>query len=86
MAVTIRLRRTGSNKNPSFRIVATDDRFSTGGRFLENIGWYDPKRRGTNFQISLDRVAYWEGCGAQCSDTVRSMVRKARAAAAPKPA
>ena len=82
MAVKIRLRRTGSTKQPSFRIVATDERFATDGRFLENLGWYDPKRTGSNYEIKLDRVQYWQDCGAICSGTVRSIVKKAQAAKA----
>ncbi len=82
MAVKIRLRRTGSVKQPSFRIVATDERFSMDGRFLENLGWYDPKRTGSNFEIKLDRVKHWQDRGAICSVTVRSIVKKAQAAKA----
>lgn len=77
MAVKIRLRRTGSSKQPSYRIVATDSRFSTSGRFLEALGWYDPKRPGRNFEVNMERVKYWQDCGAQCSETVRSIVKKA---------
>ncbi len=80
MAVTIRLRRTGSNKNPFYRIVATDQRYATGGRFLEILGWYNPRKTGRNFELNLDRVGYWQGCGASVSDTVRSFLRKAKKA------
>jgi len=82
MAVTIRLRRIGSNKRPFFRIVAADERCATGGRFLEVLGWYDPKKKGRNFELDLARVDYWAGVGARCSDTVRSFVRKLRAGGA----
>ncbi|MGI6495337.1 MAG: 30S ribosomal protein S16 [Kiritimatiellia bacterium] len=76
MAVKIRLRRTGCNKCASFRIVATDSRAARDGRFIENLGHYDPKRAGENFVIDMDRVAYWQSQGAQLSETVASMVRK----------
>ena len=77
MAVKIRLRRTGSNKNPFFKIVATDERCATSGRFLEDLGWYDPKRKSSHdFEARLDRIRYWQDCGAQLSDTVRSLLRR----------
>ena len=80
MAVKVRLRRTGSNKDPFFRIVATDERFATSGRFLENLGWYDPKKKGVNFLLKMDRIEYWKSKGAQLSDTVKSLVKKSRKA------
>ena len=78
MSVKIRLRRMGRNKQPFYRVVATDSRCSNSGRFLENLGWYDPTRSGTNFTLKMDRVEYWTGNGAILSDTVKSLVRKAR--------
>lgn len=87
MSVKIRLRRTGCNKCASFRVVATDSRCPRDGRFIEILGSYDPKKAGDNFKIDLDRVAYWQANGAQLSETVASMVRKMkRAAAAAEPA
>lgn len=88
MAVKVRLRRVGGRKAPFFRIVAADQRFATTGRFLENLGWYDPKKKGENFSINVDRVNYWKARGAHLSDTVRSLIRRvkpAAAAAAPAP-
>ncbi len=76
--VKIRLRRTGCNKNVSFRVVATDERSPRDGKFLEILGWYDPKREGENYKLDLDRVAFWQSKGAQLSETVASMVRKAK--------
>lgn len=78
MSVKIRLRRMGRNKQPFYRVVATDSRCSNSGRFLENLGWYDPTRSGTNFALKMERVAYWTDNGAILSDTVKSLVRKAR--------
>ena len=78
MSVKIRLRRMGRNKKPFYRVVATDSRCSNSGRFLENVGWYDPTRDGVNFSLKMDRVDYWQGNGALLSDTVKSLVRKAR--------
>lgn len=78
MAVKIRLRRMGSNKKPFFRVVATDERRPNGGRFLEALGWYDPKKKGTNYELHLDRVDYWVSKGAIVTDTVCSLVKKGR--------
>lgn len=79
MAVSIRLRRMGSNKDPFYRIVAADGRCATAGAFLEILGWYDPKARPSRFELNVERVDYWTARGARLSDTVRSLVRKARA-------
>lgn len=76
--VKIRLRRTGCNNTVSFRVVATDERSPRDGKFLEILGWYDPKLEGENFKLDMDRVAFWQSKGAQLSDTVASIVRKAK--------
>jgi small subunit ribosomal protein S16 len=81
MAVKIRMRRMGSNKKPFFRIVATDERSPQSGRYLENVGWYDPKLKGTNYELKLDRVEYWKTNGAIVSDSVQSLLGRARRAA-----
>ncbi len=80
MAVSIRLRRTGGKNEVSYRVVAADSRSPRDGRFLEILGWYDPKREGANYVLKLDRIEYWKQNGAQLSDTVASLVRKARGA------
>ena len=82
MAVKIRLRRTGCNNCVSYRVVATDGRSPRDGKFLETLGWYDPKREGENYQLDVERVAYWQARGAQVSDTVASLVRRLRRAPA----
>ena len=81
MGVKIRMSRTGANRDISYRVVATDSRFPRDGKNLEVVGWYDPKKAGVNFSLKMDRVEYWKSKGAQLSDTVKSLVRKARAAA-----
>lgn len=81
MAVKIRMTRTGGNKEISYRVVATDSRFPRDGKNLENLGWYDPKKQGVNYSLKMDRIEYWKSKGAQVSDTVKSLVRKARAGA-----
>ena len=82
MAVKIRLRRTGCNNCVSYRVVATDGRSPRDGKFLETLGWYDPKREGENYQLDMERVAFWQARGAQVSETVASLVRRLRRAPA----
>jgi small subunit ribosomal protein S16 len=79
MATKIRLRRMGARNNPFYRLVVADSRFATTGRYLEVLGWYDPKKAEKNFSVKTDRVDYWLGTGAQMSDTAKSLVKKARA-------
>jgi small subunit ribosomal protein S16 len=79
MATKIRLRRMGSRNKPFYRLVAADSRFATTGRFLETLGWYDPKKKADNFSISIERVDYWIDNGAQLSATAKSLVKKAKA-------
>ena len=83
MAVAIRLRREGSLNNPYYKIVVTDQRSPRDGKFIEIIGNYDPKKPGQNSNIDLERADYWIMRGARPSDTVRSIIKKAKKAAAP---
>ena len=78
MAVKIRLRRMGSRNAAFYRVIVQDARRATTGRFIETLGWYDPKQEGNNFSLNLDRVDYWLGNGAQPSNTVASLIKKAR--------
>jgi small subunit ribosomal protein S16 len=83
MSVHIRLSRAGAKKHPFYRIVVADKRSPRGGRFLENIGSYDPTREPVHFAIKQDRLAYWREKGAQASATVDKLLkRQARAAEA----
>lgn len=77
MSVKVRLTRTGANKDNCFRVVATDARNPRDGRFIETLGWYDPKKEGVNFGLKLERISYWKGVGAELSDTVNSLVKRA---------
>lgn len=86
MAVSIRLRREGSLNNPYFKIVVADQRSPRDGKFIEIIGNYDPKKPGDNSNIDLSRAEYWVGKGARPSDTVRSLIKKAKKKTAPVPA
>ena len=78
MAVKIRLRRMGSRNAAFYRVIVQDARRATTGRFIETLGWYDPKQEGNNFSLNLDRVDHWLGNGAQPSNTVASLIKKAR--------
>ena len=78
MSVSIRLRREGSLNNPYYKVVVADKRSPRDGKFIEQIGNYDPKKTGDNSNLDLSRVDYWISCGAQPSDTVRSLIKKAR--------
>ena len=77
MAVKIRLRRIGKRSIPCHRIVVADGRSPRDGRFIEQVGTYDPIHEQESVDVA--RVDYWVGCGAQMSDTVRAIVRRARA-------
>ena len=82
MAVTIRLRRDGTKNSPYYRIVVADKHSPRDGKFLELIGTYDPKKKDDNSTIKLDRAAHWIKNGALPSDTVKSILKKAKAKAA----
>ena len=78
MSVAIRLRREGSLNRPYYKVIVADQRSPRDGKFIEIIGNYDPKKEGDNANIDLSRADYWIGNGAQPSDTVRSIIKKAR--------
>jgi small subunit ribosomal protein S16 len=87
MAVHIRLARAGAKKRPFYRVVVTDHRSPRGGRFLENIGTYDPAKDPGQFVFDRARFDFWTGHGATPSATVDRLVKSAaKAAAAAKPA
>lgn len=74
MAVHIRLSRAGTTKRPFYRLVVTDHRSPRGGRFLENIGTFDPRKDG--FTVKADRLAYWRSVGALPSATVEKLLKQ----------
>lgn len=76
MAVSIRLRRMGKKKQPFYRIVAIDSRVARDGKYLDNIGTYNPRMEPAAVQLDSERVAYWLSKGAKPSDTVRSLLRR----------
>jgi small subunit ribosomal protein S16 len=74
--VKIRLRRTGAKKKPTYRVVVTDARAPRDGRFIEIIGYYDPRTEPVTFNIEEDRALYWLSVGAQPTDVVRKLLTK----------
>ncbi len=73
--LVIRLSRFGKKKKPFYRVVVTDKRRPRDGRFVEIVGTYDPLKKPAEVNFDAERVKYWLGCGAQPSDTVRSLLR-----------
>ena len=82
MAVVIRLRRDGTKDRPYYRVVVTDKRGRRDGKFIEIVGNYRAMEEGENFEIDLEKVDEWISKGAKPSDTVRSLIKKARKKAA----
>ena len=76
MAVKIRLRRMGAKKHPFYRIVVADSRFPRDGRFIEEIGYYDPMQEPSVVKIDADKVKQWIGNGAQPTDTVKALLKR----------
>lgn len=76
MAVKIRLRRMGAKKNPFYRIVVADSRYPRDGRFIEEIGTYDPLKTPADVKIDADKAKQWIANGAQPTDTVRELLKK----------
>ncbi len=72
--VSIRLRRTGAKKQPSYRIVVTDKKSPRDGRFIENIGHFNPRTEPETVVLNNERALYWLSVGAQPSDAVRRLL------------
>ncbi len=79
MAVHIRLARAGTKKKPFYRVVVTDQRAPRGGRFLENIGTFDPAKKTEDKPLMIDaeRLAFWKGNGAVPSETLTRLLKRA---------
>ena len=75
--VKLRLRRMGAKKRPSYRIVAADSRSPRDGAFIESVGFYDPITDPATINVNLDRARHWIDKGAQPTDTVRSILKRA---------
>ena len=77
--VKIRLRRMGAKKAPYYRIVVADSRSPRDGRFIEELGIYDPMAESGKLNLDVERVKYWISQGAQPTDTVRGLLKKIEA-------
>ncbi len=76
MAVKIRLRRMGAKKAPHYRIVVADSRYPRDGRFIEEIGFYNPMTNPAEVKIDSEKAKKWIANGAQPTDTVRDLLKK----------
>ena len=76
MAVKIRLRRMGAKKAPFYRVVVADSRYPRDGRFIEEIGYYNPMTEPSTVKIDADKAKQWIANGAQPTDTVKSLLKK----------
>jgi small subunit ribosomal protein S16 len=76
MAVKIRLARYGAKKKPFYRIVVADGQYPRDGRFLENVGTYNPMVEPNEVTLKKERIEYWIGQGAKPTDTVNSLLKK----------
>ena len=81
MSVKIRMKRIGTKNTPVFRIVVADGRSPRDGKYIEEIGTYQPLKKDENYKLNLERADYWVSKGAQPSNTVASFIRKAKKAA-----
>ena len=75
--VKISLRRMGAKKAPFYRIVVADSRYPRDGRFIEEIGTYDPKANPAELKVDVERAQAWIKTGAQPTETVKSLLKKA---------
>ncbi len=76
MAVKIRLRRMGAKKAPFYRVVVADSRYPRDGRFIEEIGYYNPMTEPADIKIDADKAKEWIAKGAQPTDTAKSILKK----------
>ena len=75
MAVKIRLRRMGAKKDPFYRIVLADSRYPRDGRFIEEVGYYDPTKEPSVIKIDEEKAKTWLANGAQPTDTVKALLK-----------
>ena len=76
MAVKIRLRRMGAKKAPFYRVVVADSRYPRDGRFIEELGYYEPTKEPSVVKIDGDKAKEWIANGAQPTDTVKALLKK----------
>ena len=77
MATKIRLARAGAKKRPFYQIVVADERSRRDGRFIENMGTYDPTKNPASVKLNEEKIVAWLGKGAQPTDTVRQLLKNA---------
>ena len=77
MAVKIRLKRMGAKKNPFYRVVVADSRSPRDGRFIEEIGYYNPMTNPAEVKIDAEKATKWINDGAQPTETVKALLKKA---------
>ena len=77
MAVKIRLRRMGAKKSPFYRIVVADSRYPRDGRFIEELGYYNPQEEPAVLKVDMEKAQKWIANGAQPTDTVKALLKKA---------
>ncbi len=82
MPVVLRLSRAGTHKAPFYHVVATDSRNPRDGKYLEDVGVYDPTQRPARIELKADRIEHWLKAGARPSQTVAMIVKRSRKAAA----
>jgi small subunit ribosomal protein S16 len=78
MAVVLRLARAGTHKAPFYHVVATDSRKPRDGRYIEDVGTYDPTRKPERIQLKQDRIDHWLKVGARPSETVAMLIKRSR--------
>ncbi len=83
--VRIRLSRFGSKKRPYYHIVVSDSEAPRDGKFLEQIGTYDPRKSMSEARIDLMRFEHWKGVGAEATDTIKKIIRERKKALAASP-
>ena len=76
MAVKIRLKRFGTTNKPFWRVVVADSRMPRDGRFIEEVGFYDPKTNPMTVQLKAERVQHWLSIGAQPTEIVKSLLKR----------
>jgi len=77
MATKIRLARAGAKKKPFYQVVVADERSRRDGRFIENMGTYDPTKNPAVFKLNEEKIVAWLGKGAQPTDTVKQLLKQA---------
>ena len=76
MAVKMRLRRMGAKKSPFYRIVVADSRYPRDGRFIEEVGYYNPSNEKPEIKIDVEKAKQWIANGAQPTDTFKCLLKK----------